>query len=341
VVKLKAAILFLFKRQVFLTFLGWTTLEPLISQAQDAVPKSVSKLWLAPPEGSADAWEKRGVEVRSVEVLDFDERDILVVEANGAKLRLDANKLQAVEVHWGSEAAQKAHEAFRSQDHSGAIERAKAAIGENVIPRWQQKILAVEMTDSLVGLKQLGAAGRVFVSLCRESPPAFLYSSIPLNFINDRPDSLLAGQSEEWIENSSSEVAQLLGASWLLGTNRDELAKASLGKLARSKNQTIAQLAVAQTWRGANPKEVADSYAAWRIQRDRMLPPLQLGPTMTIAYKLERANLKEAALDEWLRAFSMSKSDSRKSTRVDESIEGLAKELRPNKEWNSIRALLK
>ncbi len=340
-VKLKAAILSLFKSLIYLTFPVWTALVPLNSEAQSVPSKSVSKLWLASPDPNNETWEKRGVEIRTAEVLDFDEREVLVAEKPGVKLKLDANRLQAIELHWESEAAQKAHAAFVAQEYSTAIESAKAAIGENAVPRWQQKILATEMTESLVGLKQFGAAGRVFVSLCRESPPPFLYSAIPLNFTNDRPDALLVGQAEEWIENSSSEVAQLLGASWLLGTNRDELAKETLGRLARSKSQTIAQFAVAQMWRTANPKQVSENVFAWQVQRDRLLPPLQLGPTITIAYKLERANLKEAALDEWLRAFSMARNNSRKITKINESIEGLFKELRLNKEWEGFRNLLK
>ncbi len=311
------------------------------SHAEEVVLKSVSRVWLSASTVGSDSWESSPVEVRTVSVIDFDDRDLVIVDASGSRVKLDSKQLQAVEVAWQSETAKSAHEAFVARDYPRSIEMTKSAIGENVIPRWQQKILAAEMTESLVGLKQFGAAGRVFVSLCKESPPYFLYALVPLNFTSERPDAVLLEQANEWLGNSGSEVAQLLGASWLIGTSNEAGAKATLEKLIRSKNLAVSHFALAQRWRWADPKEVVESFATWKIQRDRFLPPIQLGPTMTIAFKLERVNLKDAALDEWLRAFKLSQSSPVKFVRTKESIESLFKEIRPSKESDSLREFLK
>jgi hypothetical protein len=341
VVKLKDAIVSSLKHRFLQILLAIIMVQGAFSFAQDAMPKSVSRIWLAASSGANDSWERSWVEIRTVGVIDFDDRDLVVTDGSGTRLKLDSKQLQAIEVAWQSETAQKAHETFTARDYPKTIELVKSAIGENTIPRWQQKILATEMTESLVGLKQFGAAGRVFVSLCKESPPHFLYAFIPLNFTSDRPDGVLIDQANEWLGNASSEVAQLLGASWLIGTSQDAGAKATLEKLLRSKNLAVSQLALAQSWRFADPREVAENFVTWKVQRDRFLPSIQLGPTMTIAHKLERANIKDAAIDEWLRAFPLSQALPVKTVRVKESIEELFEDIRLSKELDSIRDFLK
>ena len=266
-----------------------------------------TRFWLA--NGSLpvkNAWEAPAPELINAVILDIDERDIVCISKGKTEpSKLPSAQLQAIDVVWGTEAAAAAHAAFLSEDFSTAINLAKTAIAEGKIPRWQQKILASEITDSLVRLGQISNACRVFISLCKESPAPMLYVSAPLNWTSERGNTQLIQQAQEWIKPERAPIEQLIGASWLLNSGEAQSAQAILEQLSRSRKSPVTQLATAQLWRSVLPNQVAEQYAEWSAIRDRMLMPLQLGPTRTIADRLERTGKKDLGLQEWLRIVSL------------------------------------
>jgi tetratricopeptide (TPR) repeat protein len=263
-----------------------------------------SQFWLAPSEkGSRDAWETPTSEIVNAIVVEIDERNMICVARDKPTTpeKFDSYRLHAVEVSWASEKAASAHSAFVRNDFAAAIESSKQAIAEGKMPRWQQKILAAEITDSLIHLGQTTNACRIFISLCKESPAPMLYASAPLNWNSQRANTQILQQAEEWIQSDRTPIEQLIGASWLLNGNDATKVRSTLEALQKNKSSVIVQLATAQGWRLELPNQIAERYPQWSEYRDRMLLPLQVGPTIAIADKLERAGLKEKALQEWLR----------------------------------------
>lgn len=271
------------------------------------VPKAeiaTSKVWIAAGgKPASEAWEDVSVELRRLQIIDFDAKDLSAIELGASvPTKFPSQAVQAVEVEWSSESGREAYRFFEAGEYAKAVEAAKQAIAANELPRWQQKLLGAAMVESFVGIGQPGIAGRAFVSLAKENPPALLYASVPLNWCNDRPDSGLIDQAREWLRMESPSVAPLIGASWLLNTNDAKDAKAVLERMAAGKTPILASLATAQLWRVALPNEVSQNVIAWKQARDRMLTPLQLGPTLTIAYKLQSSGESQAAMHEWMRA---------------------------------------
>jgi hypothetical protein len=266
-----------------------------------------TRFWLAnPTQLPHNAWEIPRPEPVSALIKDIDEQNIVcMVDGSSTPTKLPSARLQAIDVAWGTQSAVAAHAAYMNDDFLKAIELAKKTIAEGNLPRWQQKILAAEITDSLIGLGQTSSGCRVFISLCRESPAPLLYESAPLNWTSQRGSTELDQLAREWMQPERAPIERLLGASWLLRSTESAAAQSWLEQLSRSKTPVISELATAQFWRVELPNRVADRYQEWSTFRDRMLLPLQVGPTITIADKLERAGHAEKALQEWLRIIAL------------------------------------
>ncbi len=288
-----------------------------------------TRFWVAAARPSLrNVWEEPIPELITAIVLDIDAQEIVYVrKENPTPLRLASSQLQAIDVLWATETAEAAHRAFLSDDFSAAVNTSKLAIADGKLPRWQQRILAAEITDSLVNMGQLTNACRVFVSLSKESPAAMLYASAPLNWTTQRGNTQLIELAQQWIIADQTPVEQLIGASWLLIGNESTAARTMMEQLSRSKTSVVSQLATAQLWRTALPNQVIEQYADWASQRDRMLLPLQIGPTMTIADKLERAGHTEEALQEWLRLVAIYPKHQREVRQARESAVDLLKRL--------------
>lgn len=293
---------------------GYPTSRSLTAQNSESVsvPSNLTEFptaqfWLSASVGlSRNTWETPASELVSAVILDIDERDIVcVTKEKPTPFKHASSQLHAIDAVWGNETASIAHAAFVRGDFAVAIENSKKAIAEGKIPRWQQKILAAEIADCLASLGQTTSACRVFISLCKESPAPMLYASAPLNWTSQRGNTQLVQQSQEWIQADRAPIEQLIGASWLLNGSEAATALSVMEQLRGSKSTVISQLATTQLWRLELPNQVVERYSQWSEYRDRMLLPLQLGPTIAIADKLERAGRKEEALQEWLRILAL------------------------------------
>ena len=294
-----------------------------------------ARFWIAHvASNSANTWESASPEIVSAVILDVNELEIIYASEQATSAsRLTSARLQAIEVVWGSDAGSQAHSAFARGDFKTAIDLSKAAIANGNLPKWQQRILAAELTECLTSLDQHANACRVFISLCRESPAPLLYASAPLNWTLEPAIPSHVQLAKEWIGLEGEPTSQLIGASWLLiGSESSRLARTTLEKLGRSKSTVIAQLASAQLWRDTPPNQVLDQYSIWAAQRDRMLLPLQIGPTIAIANKLQTVGQSEASLQEWLRVLFLFPSNHRASKRARESVVELLKGLGRNEE---------
>ncbi len=294
-----------------------------------------TRFWIAPAaSNSANTWEMPWPEIISAVILDVNELEIVyVLEQATSASRLPSVRVQAIDIIWGSDSGSQAHSAFVKGDFKSAIELSKNAIANGKLPKWQQRILAAELAECLTSLEQHANACRVFISLCKESPAPLLYASAPLNWTLGKAIPSHVQLANEWIGMEGEPISQLLGASWLLiGSDNNLLARSTLEKLGRSKSTVIAQLASAQLWRDTPPNQVMDQYSTWAAQRDRMLLPLQIGPTIAIANKLQKVGQSEASLQEWLRVLFLFPSNFRAAKQAQESAVELLKGLGRNEE---------
>jgi hypothetical protein len=300
-----------------------------ITSSTPCLADQATGVWLAPPNNGASGWEALPIEYRSMTLVDLDEEHLIYLDKDSATKKISSKNVQALEIHWATDLAREAFASYSKRSYGEAIQKCQQAIGKGDLPRWQQKCLAAYLTDSLVAERKFQAAGRVFISLAKESPPALLYASAPLNWFQDRPDQQLTDQAQEWLRLESPEIAAVIGASWLLQPTPTAEALALLERRSRSNSPMISDLAKSQLWRIANPKEVQENFRNWQRSRHPMLTPLQLGPTLTIAIKLDRVNEKSIAAQEFLRASQLSQPfnpyHQRSIQLAEEIINGLGK----------------
>ena len=248
---------------------------------------------------SIDIWNHRAAERLAGKIEELDDQRIVFLE--GEKRReLPSNRVMQVEPVWSTPAADKAHKLFLDRKYREAKDAiAKAAT--NDLPRWQQRFLVAEFVEVLAAFGDIRIAGGVYLkSLAPNQPPAMLYSYLPMNWTAAEPDRALYEVAVEWLEQPN-ECAQLLGASWLLLGPDGDAARAKLRKLQSSKIEPIAALALVQAWRLVPPPETAGKLSEWLEYRDRLIQPLQIGPTEFLADRMARVSMTDQAISQWSR----------------------------------------
>ncbi len=282
---------------LFLRFCGMVEAQP----DDDRLPP-LSRVWIADSQPlTLDRWMPQTtlpVEGRFLEISERETR-YLITDTHEER-RIVGDQIIAMDISWETVEAAEADQLFRQRKYREAIRGAEKAI-ESGIRTWQQRVLFAQMADSYRALGLWTESGTVFLALSKYQPPSILYASMPLVWTRSELDARALEQAKQWL-NDDSQAAQLIGASWLLSGNQRSKADSKLRELSQSKNRMIASLASAQLWRTIPANSgVADSLVAWQSHRNRLLLPLQVGPTELIADKLDQAGKTEQAVPEWLR----------------------------------------
>ncbi len=252
---------------------------------------------------SVDIWSSRSADRISCEISELDDQKIVFVEEEKQR-EIPSDRVMRVIPNWRTPAAAAAHQLFADRDYRAAKDAISKAV-TNDLPRWQQRLLVAEFVDVFAALGEHRLAGGVYLkSLAPNQPPAMLLAQLPMNWTTIEPDRPLYESAVEWL-SSEDPIAQLLGASWLLlGQDRDA-ARATLTKLQNSDRATIAALATAQTWRLTPPLETSAKVAEWFAARDKLIEPLQIGPTEFIAERCARTGMIDLAIGQWSRVATL------------------------------------
>ncbi len=266
-----------------------------------AIQSAIDVFHYAPePPKAGQAWNT--VSPTRVEgiIRDIDDRSIRFQDGDEIK-ELPSQRVISVEANWRTEEARAAHGLFTDRRFKEAMPAFEKAINGN-LPDWQKSILLAEIVDLYATLGDSREAGRFYAMYFSPQfkPPAMQYAYMPACWTTIEPDEKLRSESTKWLADPS-EAAQLLGASWLLLGSDAQAAKAKLSQLQKSKNPTVAALAVAQGWRLTTPASTLERLDAWLEYRDRLIQPLQLGPTEFIADRLTRIGQEDLAIGQWSR----------------------------------------
>ncbi len=275
--------------------------------ARESIAESnLATIVFAASASTRTSWSQSDSETIVGRIVDFNASNIIYQLPPDQTLKTrNSSDVSKVAFEWLSKDAAGTHEAFESGNYSEVVRLGKLAIASGLLPSWQQRLLVARMVESFWQLNQKVIAGKLFLSLLKDSSPALAYASAPLIWQPTKVDSAMTETALGWVKESESIDSQLLGASWLLGTSESTLASEALQRISRQPNVLLARLAAAQQWRVATPKEVASRFQDWRAVRDRLPVAFQSGPTLTIAEKLERASLPSEALDEYIRIIAV------------------------------------
>lgn len=260
---------------------------------------------------SIDVWNPPQADRLSGNIEELDDRRIVFIE-NEKRREIPSDRVMQVAPVWRTQVAADAHKFFVARRYREAKDAIAKAV-TNDLPRWQQRLLVAEFVDVFAALGEYRVAGSVYLkSLAANQPPAMLLAHMPMNWTSLEPDRMHYEAAVEWLA-SDDEFGQVLGASWmLLGPDR-EAARAKLLKLHDSKNAAIASIAMAQSWRLVPPLETSAKLAEWFEFRDRLIEPLQIGPTEFIAERCARTGMIDLAIGQWSRIATMHSNQSHRA----------------------------
>jgi len=260
--------------------------------------------WMESGDTSLHRWEPRRVSEWTGVLVEWDPKKITLVRRNGTgTTTLPGDHAISVEAGWKLEEFANVHRLWVAEKHAEVLRDGQAALKLTGAPRWQQRLIVAEMVQSACHLGQWQVAGTVFSYLIQDEPPALLFATIPLPWSDEAltAGTTLREAALKWLDDPSLAM-QLLGASWLLGTNQRERAIGVLQRLAASESTLLSGYARAQLWRTVPPDAILSShYADWVAQRDALPLVAQAGPTMLLAHRLHQAGEWELAVAEWLR----------------------------------------
>lgn len=240
----------------------------------------------------------RPIELRG-RVQTFDRATLTLLASDGSQRSLDSLQVQAVRFQWSNAEVTAALELFAKRNYRESITALNEARKTNT-PRWQQQFVIGHIIQAALAMGNTRTAGILFLDLAASQPPPLLYADMPLCWTVRNVDKPTLDSAKQWLA-SEAEDAKLLGASWLLLGPEREMASKVLSQLQSSKNPLVAELAAAQAWRLVAPPETLKQLDAWLAFRDRMLQPLQLGPTEFLAERLQRVGETDLALEQWMR----------------------------------------
>lgn len=280
--------------------------------------RGASRITIADEDDSSlKRWDSPVSRLETGVVLEWNAEKLFFVRPSDTKERsIASSRILRIEPVWENSSAEKLHELYSKQRWAEAIALGPKVLGAKSespsTPRWQQKMLLAELVEcrTATGSWEKGAVLFHSLAMAKDSLPPLLSVVIPIPWtdstvgISDRKK--LHELSEGWIRESN-ELVKLMGAAWLLDSDQQKEAIATLDLLAKqSSNRIVSKYAEAQLWRTTPPVELATR----RIQRcytirDSLVLPLQAGPTMLLAERFYQANQKDLALSEWMRVAMM------------------------------------
>jgi hypothetical protein len=268
-----------------------------------------SRIWFSEPgDKSLDKWESAELVEETGILLEWNADEVVLLRPDAKnESRIAGDLVVRIEPNWTDPVGEKIHSLFGARQFQTVLAQGADAIKSKTMPKlpWQQRLILAEMIESRSALGNPDLAGRLFAALAKTKPPQLLLATIPLPWGQERMDidlPKMQSLAEEWILDET-EALRLLGAAWLLsGKKRSAAIEALEGVSKNSKSPVLASYAKAQLWRTVPPAELlSDRYPKWIAERDRMLLPIQAGPTLLLAQRLSQAGQNELAIQEWLR----------------------------------------
>ena len=231
-------------------------------------------------------------------------REGMIIAWSGLTLRLqqsgrtrdfDGAEVIAIETRWPNGYEQGLQELAR-RDYASALSSFSEALVQEQRP-WAKNIIRSKRLACLLAAEELPAAAQTFFEIIAADPQSRFAPMCPLRWTGNQ--SGMNKMAADWI-NSDEPIVQLLGASWLIGTDA-KTARPVLEELTRDIDPTVAGLAVGQLWNARQTKMTAAEIDVWRKKIETMPIPARAGARFAIAAAQSRSGFTEAAITSYMR----------------------------------------
>ncbi len=249
------------------------------------------------------SWDAVATTVLQGHVKQFDAEQLILHDIDSGNLtELASDRVEQIDFQFATREAREAMELFSVRRYQESVPALDKAL-KSGLPRWQQRFLIAALIRSAEALDKPRSAGILFLNLAASSAPPLLYADMPLVWTVRETPQQIREKAAEWLD-SSDEIAQLLGASWLLFGAEGQRAQDAMAKLRSATNPTIAKLAAAQSWRLVPPPQTLDQLQSWLEYIETLPQPLRIGPVEFVADRLMRVGEIDLAIAQWVRIAS-------------------------------------
>ncbi|MBA4016249.1 MAG: hypothetical protein C0483_03580 [Pirellula sp.] len=265
----------------------WFAATVASAQAPAAAAPAVDTVVLAP---RADA---SGRIVVSGRILDYTGAALVLEASTGGKQTIPGGQVVEVRSTWTPEQT-AGDELWRRRDYAAA--QAKYAAAYAAEPRrWAKRFVQSKLIACLREQDRWEPAAEEFLRLVRDDPATPYFDVIPLPWTTAAPSPTLEVKARAWSADASSNVAPLLGASFLMATSERTAAMKRMRELALDGDKRIALLAEAQLWRSAAVTADNGAVESWERLLDKLPEALRAGPALVVGRAWAQRNEPERA----------------------------------------------
>lgn len=233
------------------------------------------------------------------EVIDFTGLELRLLQSNGREQTIEADRIIQVQTP-KTRAHLQGNQSYAAHQYRDAARQYAEAI--RVEHRtWVRRQILVQQIWCAQNLGQIVFAGDQFTRVLLKSDPATRHlDALPLAWSPQAVSATLEQRARQWL-TAEHPAAKLLGASWLLSTNNQAAALATLRQLATAKDKRLALLAEAQTWRTQTVTASPSDVERWGHIVAATPIRLQAGPLYLLATTQQRLGQVDAASLSYLR----------------------------------------
>lgn len=219
----------------------------------------------------------------------------LRLDQSGRTRDFDGNEIIAVETQWPA-GYQKGLNELARLDYRSAFRSFSEALVQEQRP-WAKNIIRSKLLACQLGTEELPAAAKTFFEIIATDPQSRFTPMCPLRYSGN--DSGMNQMAADWV-NSDEPIVQLLGASWLIGTD-EKAARSVLEALTRDIDPTVAGLAVGQLWNARQTKMTAAEINVWLKKVETMPILVRAGAYLAIGAAQSRSGFADAAIASYMR----------------------------------------
>ncbi len=219
----------------------------------------------------------------------------LRMEQSGRRRDVDGSEIIAIETQWPA-GYEQGLQALAQRDYPAAQRSLAEALAQEQRP-WAKNIIRSKLLAGQLATETLPAAAQTFFDIIATDPQSRFTPMCPLRWSGNDPG--MNQSAADWVR-SDEPIVQLLGASWLIGTDA-KTARPVLEELTRDIDPIVAGLAVGQLWNARQTKMNAAEIGLWEKKVETMPIPVRAGAHFAIAGAQSRSGFIDSAVARYMR----------------------------------------
>lgn len=235
---------------------------------------------------------------RSGTILDYTGTELRLRTPLGIEETIPSARVVEMQTRWSP-----AHEAGRLARGEGRLDDAIAALRQakrEDSRSWAVRQIMAELTGCYLDAGQIDRAGDEFLGIIASDSRTRHFDAIPIAWRGVALSRAVEARASAWLAARDNPVARLLGASWLLATQRPA-AIAALETLTKSTDPRIVGLATIQLWRTKLVTATADDAHRWQSQLETLPSDVQASGWYVLGDLLVRQAQPAAAVLAYLK----------------------------------------